>query len=329
MRRTEFVIAALVIPGAAALTLGSMIAFGTAEAPPPLASVYDNVRRIDQSGLPPLQRYTARDGAALAYRMWPGGGERVAVLVHGSTGMSAGMNALAKALNAGGASVYALDMRGHGASGRRGDIDYLGQLDDDMADFMAQVKPHHPGARFALIGFSAGGGYTLRMAGGRYGDLFDGYILLAPYLGYRAPTSRPDGGGWAAPYIPRIIALGILERLGIRWFEGLPIVAFARRPDPTEPVPTYSFRLALNFAPHLDFTGDFRATKKPLAVLVGRDDDEMVAAAYMPLLRDLRPDVPVEVIAGVGHMGMTIDPSALAAVRAAFERALKTEPAAS
>jgi non-heme chloroperoxidase len=329
MRRKALVVTALVVPSVAALALTGMIALGTAEAPPPLASVYDNVRRIDQTGLPPLERYAARDGEALAYRAYPGGGERVAVLVHGSTGMSNGMNAVAKALNADGATVYALDMRGHGASGRRGDVDYLGQLDDDLADFMAQIRPHHPAARFVLIGFSAGGGYALRIAGGRYGDLFDGYLLLAPYLGYRSPTSRSDGGGWAAPYVPRIIALSILERLGIHWFEGLPIVAFARRPDPTQPVPTYSFRLALNFAPHVDLAGDFRAARKPLAVLVGADDDEMVADAYAPLLQGLRPDAPVEVIAGVGHMGMTIDPPALAAIRATVERQLSAAPASS
>jgi len=329
MKKKALIFGGLLIPSAAALTLGGMIVFGTAEAPPPLASVYDNVRRIDQSGLPPLERYTARDGMALAYRAYPGGGDRVAVLVHGSTGMSDGMNALAKALNRDGATVYALDMRGHGASGRRGDIDYLGQLDDDLADFMAQVRPRHPDARFALIGFSAGGGYTLRIAGGRYGDLFDGYLLLAPYLGYRSPTSRPDSGGWAAPYVPRAIALSILDRLGIRWFEGLPIVAFARRPDPSQPVPTYSFRLALNFAPHLDYLADFRNAKKPVAVLVGAADDEMVVDGYAPLLRSVRPDVAVEVIPGVGHMGMKIDPPALTAVRAAFERQLNGDQASS
>ena len=329
MRKKASLLAALFVPSVAALALGGMIAFGTAEAPPPLASVYDNVRCIDQSGLPPLQRYTARDSTPLAYRAYPGGGERIAVLVHGSTGMSNAMNALAKALNADGATVYALDMRGHGASGRRGDIDYMGQLDDDLVDFMAEIRPRHPGARFALIGFSSGGGYALRIAGGRHGDLFDGYLLLAPYLGYRSPTSRPDGGGWAAPYIPRIIALSFLDRLGIHWFEGLPIVAFARRPDPAQPVPTYSFRLALNFAPHLDYLGDFRNAKKPIAVLVGATDDEMVADAYAPLLRSVRPNLPAEVIPGVGHLGMTIDPPALAAVRAAFERQLSGDQASS
>ena len=306
------------IPLIAILALAGMIAFGTAAAPPPMASVYDNVRRIDMSELPPLQRYAARDGASLAYRAWPGGGERIAVLIHGSTSNSSDMNPLAKALAAAGATVYAPDMRGHGQSGRRGDIDYIGQLDDDLADFIAVLKPKHPGARVTLIGFSSGGGFTLRVAGGRYGELFDRYILLAPYLGYDAPSSRHGGGGWTAPYVPRIIGLAILNRLGIHRFEGLPVIAFARRPNPSEPVPTYSFRLNFSFAAHRDFRDDFRQVHKPMALLAGGDDDEMIADAYAPLLRSLRDDIPVQVVPGIGHIGVTTEPAALAVIRTVF-----------
>jgi non-heme chloroperoxidase len=318
MRRKHMLIVLIALPLIAVLALAGMIAFGTAAPPPPMASVYDNVRRMDMSELPPLQRYAARDGASLAYRAWPGGGERVAVLIHGSTANSRSMNPLAKALSAAGATVYAPDMRGHGESGRRGDINYIGQLDDDLADLMAVLKPKHRDASFTLIGFSSGGGFTLRVAGGRYGDLFDRYILLAPYLGYDAPSSRHGGGGWAAPYVPRIIGLAILNRLGIHRFEGLPIVAFARRPDPSEPVPTYSFRLNFSFAAHRDFRDDFRQVHEPMALLVGGDDDEMIADAYAPLLRPLRDDIPVQVIPGIGHIGVTTEPAALAAIRTVF-----------
>lgn len=118
MRRKRMLILLIGVPAAVLLVLAGMIAFGTAAAPPPLASVYDSVQRMDMSALPPLQRYTARDGAALAYRIWPGGGQRVAMLIHGSTASSRAMNPLAKALAADGVTVYAPDMRGHGESGR-------------------------------------------------------------------------------------------------------------------------------------------------------------------------------------------------------------------
>ena len=322
MRKKTLIASLSVIAAAPVLALGGMLAFGTAAAPPPLASVYDNVRRIDHSGLPPLERYATRDGSTLAYRAWPGGSERVAVLIHGSTGLSANMNPLAKALVADGATVYAPDMRGHGESGRRGDIDYIGQMDDDMADFMALIKPRHPGARFTLIGFSSGGGFTLRRAGGSNGDLFDSYILLSPFLGPRAPSSRPDSGHWAVAYQGRIVALLLLDRVGIRWFDGLPAVAFARRPDPREPIPIWSFRLAANFGSGFDAIGACQRARKPMALLVGGDDDEMVADAYAPMLNPVRPDIPVEVVPGIGHMGMTIEPAALAAIRAMFDAQL-------
>src|SRR3546814_16323875 len=59
-------------------------------------------------------------------------------------------------------TVYALDIRGHGQSGPlRGDIAYVGQLEDDLADFLAASRIDHPAAQWTLIGFSSGGGFTL------------------------------------------------------------------------------------------------------------------------------------------------------------------------
>jgi alpha-beta hydrolase superfamily lysophospholipase len=173
-----------------------MIAFGTSPAPPPLATVYD-VKAMDTSGAPPQMSFAARDGSGLAYRQYPGGSAIGVVLIHGSTATSLSMHPLGKALNARGFSVFVPDVRGHGASGRRGDIDYVGQLDDDLADFVSLLKAAHPGMKLELLGFSAGGGFALRFAGGPYGEAFDRYILVSPYLGHEAPTNQPGSGGWA------------------------------------------------------------------------------------------------------------------------------------
>ena len=43
--------------------------------------------------------------------------------------------ALSQALAGHGVETFAVDMRGHGTSGTRGDIGYVGQLEDDLADF--------------------------------------------------------------------------------------------------------------------------------------------------------------------------------------------------
>jgi alpha-beta hydrolase superfamily lysophospholipase len=318
MSSRRLILALIAVPLLVIASLAGMVAFGTTAPPPPLASVYDNVRRMDVHDAPPLLRYTARDGAALAYRAYPATGDRVAVLVHGSTGSSLGMHLLARRLAAAGITAYALDMRGHGASGRRGDIDYIGQLDDDVADFVAAIKPRHPDARLALIGFSAGGGFTARFAGGAYGDLFDRYILLAPYLGPAAPTNQPGNGGWAVPYWPRIVAIAALNQAGVHWFDGLPVVAYAKRPDPDAPLPTYSWRLSANFRADTDYLGDFRRAGKPVTVIVGAADDEMIADRYEPAITAVRFDVVVTVLPGLGHIDMTAAPAALDAVVAAL-----------
>lgn len=300
--------------------LAGMIAFGTAAAPPPLASVYDAVHAMDFSDAPAVLTFRARDRADLAYRYYAGNGGRVIVLIHGSTGSSLSIHPLAKALSARDYIIYAPDVRGHGASGRRGDIDYLGQLDDDIADLVAIIKQRHPGARLALVGFSAGGGFTLRVAGGTYGTLFEHYVLLAPFLGHQAPTNQPGNGGWAAAYVPRIIAISMLNSVGIHWFDGLPVIAFARRPDPMEPLPTYSFRLQANFRPSPDYRVDLRDAVRPISVLIGAADDEMIAAAYAPAIHAVRPDVAVAVLPSLGHIELTTAPAAIEAITTALNR---------
>ena len=200
----------LALVGAAGDALALMLA-SPLRPPPPLASIHEGAMRIDTGGAPDLSRFQARDGTWLAYRLYPatnGASDRIAILAHGSSASSIEMHPVATALAGAGVTAVAVDIRGHGASGTRGDIAYRGQLDDDLADLIAELRKAYPAARFSLIGHSAGGGFALRMAGGPLGDTFDRFVLLAPYLGYSAPTNRPaEGPGlWASPDLPRIIA---------------------------------------------------------------------------------------------------------------------------
>ncbi len=94
------------------------------------------------------------------------------------------MNELAKRLAEQNYTVVAPDIRGHGGSGTRGDIGYLGQLDDDLEDLVAELRQQVPDAHFELAGFSAGGGFALRVASGKLATTFERLVLLAPYLGY-------------------------------------------------------------------------------------------------------------------------------------------------
>jgi pimeloyl-ACP methyl ester carboxylesterase len=171
---------------------GALIGFGQITQPKPLKSVTDPFSQMDLSGLPPIKRYTARDGAQLSYRLYEGNGAQVAVLVHGSAGSSKDMHRMADALVRRGVTVFVPDLRGHGANYPHGDTSYRSQLDDDMTDFMKAVHPQYKNAQWTLVGFSSGGGFALRIAGREPGSEFDRFVFISPFLRYNAPTVRPE-----------------------------------------------------------------------------------------------------------------------------------------
>src|SRR5262245_34036101 len=177
--------AALIVLGFAA-----MLVLGTAGPPPMLASVNNPLDRVDISDLPALEPTPARKGGAIAFRRWGvagSAGDPTLILIHGSALSSTSLHPLGKALASAGIAVYAPDIRGHGNTGRKGDIDYRGQLDDDLADLVAMVKAARPGSPLVLAGFSGGGGFALRSAALPQGGTFERVVLLSPMLG-RAPT---------------------------------------------------------------------------------------------------------------------------------------------
>src|SRR5712692_4995241 len=195
------------------ILLGLSIWLFDPKTPPPLDAISLPFANVDFSRLMPIQRYMARDGVQLAYRHYPvNEPRRIVVLIHGSSGSSRSMHVLAEALQREGFSVYALDMRGHGDSGTKGDVDYVGQLEDDTEDFVARVLMGKHSA--ALVGFSSGGGFVLRFAGSIRQELFARYVLLSPYLRYDASTTKPVNQGWAVVSVPRIVALWVVGRFG-------------------------------------------------------------------------------------------------------------------
>lgn len=299
--------------------LAGAIAWPT-EAPPPLASIAQAARRIDAKDAPPLQTLTARDGTALALRAYlpAGAPTKLVLMAHGSSADSRNMHLVGLALAGAGHAAYALDMRGHGHSGRRGDIDHVGQLDEDIADLVAALKQRHPGLPLVMVGFSSGGGFTLRTAGGANGELFDRYVMVSPMLHQSAPTARPDTGGWVKVNMPRIVALSLLDRIGVTALGHLPVLAFALPPQAAaERTPAYSYRLQVSYRPHEDYLGDVRAIRRPATVLVGERDELFRAEAYAPLLEPQQPKLKVQVLPGLGHIDMVVEPAALAAIVAA------------
>jgi alpha-beta hydrolase superfamily lysophospholipase len=290
--------------------------------PPALASV-SGPPSTDMSDLPSLSRFQARDGTELAFRHYrprAEGIDRVAVLVHGSSGGSRSMHSLARAVALHGIETFAIDVRGHGASGTRGDIAYLGQLEHDLADLVGQIRSTRPTASITLVGFSSGGGFALRATGGRIKDLFARTVLLAPYLGNDAPSSRPNSGGWASPSVPRIVGLFALRSLGIICCESLPAIAFAV-PANSEKAQTgvYSFRLFANFGVVRDYRRFFTAATAPVTIYAGANDELMFADKYAGAVQEF-PKVDVRVLDGLGHMDLIYDAGAAATIAADVAR---------
>ena len=310
----------LAATGFVALVLAGLIAWPVRQ-PPELTSISAARKSVDFSALPAIERFQARDGTTLGFRHYAATGPstgRAAIVIHGSSGSSGTtIHALSGALAARGVETYAVDVRGHGASGTRGDIAYLGQLEDDLADFVAVVRKTTPTAPLTLIGHSAGGGFALRVAASPIQNLFARTVLLAPYLGYAAPTNRPNSGGWASADIPRILGLLALRAIGVNCCEALPVLAFAVPPNSEKVlVPTYTDRLMRNFANHPDFRRDFAAATRPLTIIAGADDELMLADKYAEAVRGVTPSVDVKLIDGVNHMGIVSNPAAISLIAA-------------
>jgi non-heme chloroperoxidase len=308
--------------------LGLAIALGgPGDAPPPMSSIDDPFKNVDFSDLGELSYFTARDGAKLAFRAYANAGDAIkgsVVLVHGSSATSSSMHLMAKGFAAAGYAAYALDVRGHGKSGIKGHIAYIGQLEDDMEDFVRSTKLAQPST---LIGFSSGGGFVLRFAGSPRQELFSNYLLLSPWISQDATTLRPGNGGWATVGIPRIIAIAVLNGFRVHSFDDLPVVRFAvAERNRALLTSQYSFALAQNFRPERDYQANVRAVRQPLRVLVGQNDEVSYADRFAAVFKTAGKDVPVTVLPGSDHISLTLDPVAVQAAIAAVENMDQEKP---
>jgi alpha-beta hydrolase superfamily lysophospholipase len=309
---------ALCAVGGVALILTAMIATPL-ERPPEMRSVSDSAKGIDWSTLPALERFQARDGTWIGFRHYVASGPatgRGAIFIHGSSGSSGTVNhALTHAIASRGVETWALDIRGHGGSGTRGDIGYVGQLEDDLVDFVAQIRKTAPELPLTLIGHSAGAGFSLRVAATPImQDMFVRTVLLAPYLGYDAPTNKPHAGGWANFDLPRFLGLAALRKLGIDCCSQLPVLALAVPASSARYlVSTYSDRLTRNFATR-GYRIDLPATTHPITVFGGAEDEMMISDKYAETVQAIKPSVDVKIIDGINHMGIVTNPKAISVI---------------
>ncbi|MEO0390521.1 MAG: alpha/beta fold hydrolase [Pseudomonadota bacterium] len=277
---------------------------------------FEAVTGMDLSQVPQTQPVPMRDGYALQVRRYGTRGPLV-VLVHGSGWHGLQFHDLAQAL-APQARVVVPDLRGHGfAPGRRGDVAYIGQLEDDLADLIASEAQGDP---VVMVGHSSGGGLVIRMAGGAHGDLIDRAVLLAPYVQHDAPVTQPNSGGWAYALTRRIIGLAMLNAAGVRALNGTTAVQFdmprtvLEGPLGDSATVAYSWRLQQSFAPRRDWAADIAALP-PFTLVAGTQDRAFDAAGYAPMMEDITSAGRYVVLQGVGHLAVVDAPGSLAEIK--------------
>jgi non-heme chloroperoxidase len=274
--------------------------------------------------LPELRRFKARDGSQLAYRFYDSTSEKQLFFFHGSSYHSVAYHALAQAISSSGlAKVYMPNLRGHYLSGvRRGDVDYIGQLEDDIADLISFARDQGEKAEIYLGGHSSGAGLAIRFAGGKYADVVNGYVLLAPVIPLAPSVKGGDAGGWANVNQNRLYGLLALNAVGISGFNGLPIIEFNKPEkfwDGTETL-SYSYRLNTSYHPRYDYVSDITLMGDKVLVLVGEEDEAIDTGKLKALFEDATSGIEVAILPGVNHFGIFTDPSAFKAIRSLFEK---------
>ncbi|WP_173275858.1 alpha/beta hydrolase [Paenibacillus sp. NEAU-GSW1] len=261
-----------------------------------------------QYPVPELQPYATRNGSELYYRCYPGADQTATaiILLHGISEDSKYLYPYAQKISSAGlAHVFTPDLRGYGPQSERlGDIDYMGQVEDDLADFIQYIKGKFPAIRrIVMAGHSAGGGTAIRFAGSRYADYADSYLLLAPFLGPGNPTERP-AEGHRKLHIGKVILLSMLNSIGIKGWHGLPVMEFYKRPEELHDgmADKLSFRLLLSRSP-MKYKSDLAKLTKPTLVIVGAEDEAFYADRYGEVL-GAYTQAQFHIVSGADHDGL-------------------------
>lgn len=288
--------------------------------PQPMDSVQLAELGIEQVFKSDPVMFLMRDGKALHAEKFAKESNTTIIVLHGVLTNSSTYNRMSGLLReAVDAEVFAVDLRGHGQSeGIAGDVDYVDQYADDVADIVSKIKDDAPNERIILAGHSMGGGIALRFAMNDAAPKVDGYLLFAPLLGHNAPTLRKasvDEAGSGEPFmkihLSRIIGILTLNSIGVHTYDSLPVLFFNL---PKEmPLNKYSYRSNLSMAPD-DYREGLKAVNKPLLVIVGSRDEAFVASEYDPVVTTYS-EGEVVIIDGATHNGVRHCPQTMEAVK--------------
>lgn len=274
-----------------------------------------NIENFDYSSIEESQRSAlgkplwikTRDGSELFNRIYTSESNNVLILIHGSGTESRYLASLADSISkAKIATVLTPDLRGHGNyKGKKGDVEYIGQLEGDLADLISFSKRNLEANNILLAGHSSGGGLVLKFIGNPRNPSVDKAIMLAPYLGHDAITSKPNSGGWVTIALRRIIGLTMLNNIGINWLDGLPVLFFNRPEniDDELQAPSYSFRMMTDFAPN-NYKDNIKKIHIPCLVLVGDQDESFYPEQFEVAFGPAAKFVDTKIMDNTNHLGL-------------------------
>lgn len=246
-----------------------------------------------------------RSGQKIFSRIYPSDTKTICILIHGSGSESRYLGYLAKSLSdRNQATVITPDLRGHGRNISNGtDIEYIGQLEDDIEDIIHYAKNNLDAEKIILAGHSSGGGLVLRyLANNKLAEV-DKAIMIAPYLGHDAPTVKPNSGGWVTVGVKRWIGISMLNNIGIKYFNKMPVLFF-NRPEAYNDdlqVASYSYRMAVNFAPK-SYANDIKHLNTKSLVLVGENDESFYPNRFEEVFEPAESFVTVKIIPKANHL---------------------------
>ena len=223
--------------------------------------------------------FTVRDNKRIFAYRFPNRSQNTIVLVHGVASNAYMYNKTAGLLQeATQAEVYAIDLRGHGQSeGNSGDVDYINQYVDDLADIIRIIRKEKPNGKIIIAGHSMGGGVALRYAIAKQYEQPDGFLLFAPLIGHISPAFQQGEASESIAeepfmkiHIERIIGLTMLNEIGNHNYDSLPVLFF-NLPEAV-PLRKYSYRANKGTAPD-DYVAGLKAVDKPLLILMGSEDE--------------------------------------------------------
>ncbi len=281
---------------------------------------------ISKTNIPLMRTFSARDNTIINTYRYPSGANETIVFVHGLKSNASDYLQTASLLQeATGAEVYAVDLRGHGLSGGKlGDVSYINQYADDLADIVREIGREKPGGKIILAGHSMGAGIVLRLAMSNTPVKAGGYILFAPHIGHDSPSmvQSPPGKDAGEPFmqlnIQRIIGLKMLNETGRHDKDSLPVMFF--NPAASTSLHTYTYRANMSMAPD-NYKLGLKAVEAPLLVIIGEKDEAFDASLTSKAVKEYAKGT-TKVVDGATHNSISVDTNAFSIIKNWYQQLL-------